>query len=80
MKGQHDILFMYILLSKGRILDCDIIIIFPSSTTLKNMIVNNLNLIERLKIDRIKTIKTVNIILGDIKLSDLTTYTTGYDI
>ena len=44
------------------------------------MIVNNLNLIERLKINRIKTIKIVNILLGDINISDLTTYTTGYDI
>ena len=72
--------FMYILLSEGRILDCDIIIIFPSSRTLMNMIVVNLNLIERLKINRIKKIKTVNILLGDIQIPDLTTYTTGYDI
>ena len=44
------------------------------------MIVNDLILIERLKISKIKIIKTVNILLGDIKIPDLTIYKTGYDI
>ena len=80
MKGQNNILFIYILLSEGHILDCDIKTFLPSSRTLKNMIVNNLILIERLKISRIKIIKTVNILLGDIKIPDLTVYKTGHDI
>ena len=77
MKGLHNILFVYILLCKGDTLDCDNKIPSPSSRTLKNVIVSNLNLIKRLQINRIKTIKDCEYTTGsDIKIPDLTTFTT----
>ena len=73
MKGTCNILFVYILLCNRDILDCENKNPSSSSKTLKNVILCNLNLIKRLRINRIETIKGCeNTTGGDTKIPDLT--------